>query len=404
MTQPRVVLVTMDLQAGTSTFARSDAKEATFDSGFTVEPSSQLARIQYSPPLHAVLITTVLGDEVALPLMTSSNPGTLGGRPVVYLDQAQWSALARIDDGQDLPEPEEDQAARQLMAWAEARRVVLPISSGHCVETTEWSLNERRYRLGLTLMRLSLGWQMRHPLDVERDEILTSLTDYVGSRHQSPAVFSGAPATLTAEPERGAFEPAGDLPPDYQELTESLVHTSVTFDLLTDGAPIERERMSAWREAQQEFSDHLDTAAATSTEKRQLVLAFFLSDISHALARAAGTLDLTDDEVSQWLEDRFVRDLPATPYLGLRCEFLTGKHLNRGARWYDNDLVDKMYLCEAAAYADVVICESSAASHICQAQKRLGRAQNAVSKFAAGVELLRGRGLDDEAARDATAS
>lgn len=394
MNKPHIVLITMDLDAGTTTIVRSDSMEARFETGFKGEHESQVARIQYSPPLRGVLMTTTSGDQVSLPLVTPSDPGMTGERPIVYLDQNQWSALARIEDGQSLAKPEEDSAARQLIAWAEAHRVVLPISSGHCVETTEWTNNNRRYRLGLTLMRLSSAWQMRHPLDVERDEILTSLVRFTGELHVPPPVFSGVPSTLTAEAERRGYEPSDDLPWEYRELLESLLDLSVTFDLVTDGTPIERQRSSIWRKAQQAFSDSLDRGGGTSTEKRNRVLAFFINDISHTVAQAAATTGVPSNTFSTWLQERFVTDLPTMPFLGLRREFLTGKHLDRSARWHDNDLIDKMFLCLAGGYADLVICESSAASHLRQAQKRLGRPETAVSKFAAGVELLNTNGAE----------
>ena len=389
MSKPHILLTTMDLEVGTSTFIRSDGKEATFDTGFTRDPNSRVARIQYSPPLHGVLMTTTAGDQIAMPLVTRANPAEIGERPVVYLDQNQWSGLARLEAGDALTKEEDDRAARQLINWAATEHsVILPVSSGHCVETTEWSDNERRYRLGLTLMRLSAAWQARHPLDVERDELMSSLNAFLGREHVSPSVFSADPESFTPEQDRGGFQPGDDFPEEYRETFESLLHLSATFDLLTDGTVIDRQRLTAWREAQQTFSDHLDTLHATSDQKRQLVLAFFVNDITHAIANAATALGISDDEFTQWLQNRLMDDLPKMPYLGLRYEFLVGKHANRGVRWHDNDLIDMMYLCLGGAYADIVVCESSAASHIRQAQKRLGRPETAVSKFPAAVEYL----------------
>lgn len=381
----------MDLEAGTSTFTRSDGKEATFDTGFTRHPDSRVARIQYSPPRRGVLMTTMAGDQIAMPLVTRANPAVVGDRPVVYLDQNQWSGLARVEAGDALIKEEDDLAARQLIGLATECTVVLPVSNGHCVETTEWSDNERRYRLGLTLMRLSAAWQARHPLDVERDELMCSLNAFLGTEHVSPPVFSADAQAFTPEKERGGFRPDDDFPEDYREAFESLLHLSVTFDVLTDETAIDRQRLTTWREAQQTFSDHLDTLDATREHKRRLVLEFFVNDISHVVADAATTLDVAADDFKDWLENRLVDDLPGMPYLGLRYEFLVGKHGSRGARWQDNDLIDMMFLCLAGGYADLVVCESSAASYIRQAQTRLGRPVTAVSKFPAAIEFLEAR-------------
>lgn len=333
-------------------------------------------------------MTTTLGDQIALPVVSRAEPAAIGNRPVVYLDQNQWSSLASVEFGSALTGEEDDRAARQLIALAADNKVIVPVSSGHCVETTEWFDNERRYRLGLTLMRLSAAWQVRHPLDVERDEILASLKTFLGGAHVPPAVISADPDTLTLEQERRVFRPGVDLPDEYRRAFEALLHLSVTFDLLTDGTPIDRERSATWREAQQTFSDHLDSLDATRAQTRKSMLAFFAKDMSHAISNAAAAVEISQDDFKDWLENQFVVDLPKMPYLGLRFEFLVGKHSNRGARWHDNDLIDMMYLCLAGAYADLVVCESSAASHIRQAQKRLGRPETAVSKFPAAVKLL----------------
>lgn len=105
----------MDLGAGTSTFLRSDAKEATFETGYTRDPESRVARIQCSPSLRAVLMTTTSGDQVALPPVTASNPAAVGDRPVVHLDQNQWSALARIENGEALATAEEGPGRRRSL-------------------------------------------------------------------------------------------------------------------------------------------------------------------------------------------------------------------------------------------------------------------------------------------------
>ena len=99
-------------------------------------------------------------------------------------------------------------------------------------------------------------------------------------------------------------------------------------------------------------------------------------------------MDISPEEFTKWFERQLRDDLPHMPYLGLRFEFLVGKHSNHGVRWHDNDLIDMMFLYLAGAYADLVVCESSAASHIQQTQKRLGRPETAVSEFSAAMRFL----------------
>lgn len=128
MTDTHIVLTTMDLEAGTSTLTRSDGKEAVFVTGFTGDPDSRVARIQHSPPLNGVLITTKMGDEVVVPLGSPDGHLDIGDRPVVYLDQNQWSAVARVDGGEALANDEDDAAARRLLDWAKSSEVIFPLS------------------------------------------------------------------------------------------------------------------------------------------------------------------------------------------------------------------------------------------------------------------------------------
>lgn len=135
-------------------------------------PSSTIIRTRYVPSVNRLFMETNRGDTIETELPTLKSPAPRGGRPVVYLDQRDWSLLAKV-----LYEPErvrtdrERDAAAHLIALARARKIILPMSFAHLGETSKWSVTDRRYHLALTLTQLSRGWQMRYPIDVWQHEL-----------------------------------------------------------------------------------------------------------------------------------------------------------------------------------------------------------------------------------------
>ena len=189
-----VVLIALERESRSVTITRSDGKEAVLPLPAPVLGSSSTLASLHLAPGRALIATTVSGEEFGFEMPLAADQGDAESRVSVYLDQKDWSQLARTlsypnaASGQDLAD------AEQLALWVESRDVILPLSSGHYYETTKWTVAERRLPVGLTMLRLSRGWQMRDPLQVRRNELRSALCAF-GSLDSSPADSEGARRT-----------------------------------------------------------------------------------------------------------------------------------------------------------------------------------------------------------------
>ena len=135
------------------------------------------------------------GDDLIVELgAAGASDGTPAGRPVVYLDQLHWVSLAQQRHAPEKLDEATASAATALIRLAEAQRILLPLSAGHLTEMAHLDGRWREH-LGLTLMALSRGWQMRNPVAVRQAEFLLAM------RAESPrplGVFTLQPDVLFA--------------------------------------------------------------------------------------------------------------------------------------------------------------------------------------------------------------
>jgi hypothetical protein len=108
-------------------------------------------------------------------------------------------------------------------------------------------------------------------------------------------------------------------------------------------------------------------------QKRRSVRALFLSDLRFEIELATRAVEISDEELSTWLDKFADLDIPSMPSIGLFNEVFVNKHLDRLPKWRKNDLIDMMHLCCAAGYADYVVGERSLVSRIKQAATSLQR-------------------------------
>jgi len=91
-------------------------------------------------------------------------------RPIVYLDQNKWVQIAQATYAPEKVPPRELGPTLRLIELSHSRGVLLPISSGHWIETG--SLDGRhRSHLASVMVGLSRGWVMRDPLRVASSEM-----------------------------------------------------------------------------------------------------------------------------------------------------------------------------------------------------------------------------------------
>lgn len=387
----RVVLAVIDRATSTITLVRSDKKEATFLSRASpFEATSRIARMSYAPDASSVYLETIHGEDIFAELPTIDDPAPHQGRPVVYLDQKDWSALANARyDPTKVPDAERH-AAEKLIAWARNKEILLPMSSGHMAETCKWTKDEERYRLALTIVQLSSGWQMRDPLDVRRFELRQSFTNrfkHVGL--QPLEVFTLEPHAIHGET-RGQEHPEvpDGFPPDIALAFQALLSVSATFDTMLDAYPVAMDPRPGWVARNQRFTDWLaGEKSRSSLQKRQSIDAFFIADTQTEIAEEAFRSGITPSEMSQWVLNERDGQVAVMPCLGLFRETLQGMNLNN-VRWEDNHLTDLIYLTCAAGYADYVVAERSLAGYMQQAMKRMHRPINVYRRIQDLVPVL----------------
>ena len=101
--------------------------------------------------------------------------------------------------------------------------------------------------------------------------------------------------------------------------------------------------------------------------KRRRTHVKFIADLGRELPEEAHRAGVTSKEMSDWTLNHSEEELRLMPALGLYREVLHEKLSDGQLRWFDNDLVDMMYLTSAAGYCDHVVGERTHASHILNA-------------------------------------
>jgi hypothetical protein len=312
---------------------------------------------------------------------------------VVYLDQNQWSAVASArHDPAKVPDEDRD-AAGQLAEWVQQQKIVLPASSGHYYETTKRFDEKKRYELGLTVLQLSRGWQMRDPVQVRRDELHDAFCRFAGTAgSRNAAVFTLMPGVLHG-PWRGGEPnvPPADLPPDAAFQHQALTSATALIDVMLDAERIEPGPETGWALANQRFGGWLDGEERTSQQKRKSIDVLLLSDLQTEIAEEAHGAGATLDQFQQWLPDQLFDDISELPATGVFREMLHERHLNKGTVWRHNDLTDMVYLSCAAGYADFVVCERHMGNVLRQGLKRLNRPTPVLRRIRDAVPAIRER-------------
>jgi len=291
------------------------------------------------------------------------------GRPVVYLDQNKWvqlaQALVRPDRVRDSAERE---ATLALVALARQGTLILPLSSGHYIETGPL-YEDRRRQLASNMVELSSGWIMRDPLTVRMQELVLSF-------HSQGSPASIRQPVFTLDP--AALETRGELPPErsggsLEDTTDVLANASARFAVLLENSRIKNPEGDAytaeWAAAQQGWADALAGDRAARGRARSITLGVFLTDLGQHLTSACIAAGVTEEAFRCWLHGTPDEHLKQLPYLGRAREVHYQRLMNPQDRWHPHDLIDWMYLPLAAGYADHVVCENSHAHQLRRAQR-----------------------------------
>jgi hypothetical protein len=326
-----------------------------------------IARVVCSFADHEVTLTTPGGECATMEIEPPGGTPQRAARRVVYLDQGHWNTLTRRIREPGSIARQDGVAADKIIGWARDRRVILPLSSGHVIETTPLYGGKRR-RQALAMLDLSRGWHMRNPVHVRYDEIADVLSSASAGalRHGRPDVFTLDPGSIYATT-TAAGPPAPAGPAHYLVwLGERLTTIMAGFDLLTDPQPIPSEKATGWCDQLAATGRNAEFRKLPAGRRRDAARILALDDaiadapVTALIQRSGLPPDRVADTLVQGLRER----TDTMPFLRLYADALGVRLLNPTTRWVPNDLVDMLYLACAAAYADGVAAERAAAQYL----------------------------------------
>jgi hypothetical protein len=372
----RPVAAILDRRAGRAIVVWSDGPQAALPlEASAFEPTSRLDRVTYLFDENLAHMVTTAGEHIVAELPTTADAAPRRGRPVIYLDQKDWSTLSQVRyDPARIGSAEEREAGEALLALSEAGRVIVPLSAGHMAETCRWTNDSRRYQLALTIAQSSRGWQLRDPLDVRRLELQAALVGHRDRRPQPPPqAVTLAPNACVGRARGLEAAQTAELPDRVELASRALTSVTTYFDVMLDDDAIETVAVPGWAARHQRFTDWLAGSGRHRSAKDASIDVFFLSDLGTELPLAAASAGITPEGLGSWVQTSADRDVAAMPCLGLFREALREKHLNSSTKWKAGDLADLMYLTCAAGYADHVVAERQMAGQLARAANRLGR-------------------------------
>lgn len=388
MTSTAAFEVEIDLEAALVTVSRDGVSVGTMpwpvDSG---EAGSAVVRMNYTFGGRAVTFTTRLGDSITAEFPDQSDFAPVHQRPIIYLDQNHWSALAKaLHEPAAVHEPVRV-AAERLASLARNRTVILPLSLGHMGETGQWGNNPRRYRLALAMLELSAGWQLRDVLLLRRAELKRALASDLGHpmTDEVPAVTL-EPGAIIGRVE--SYQPPSDFDAELSFATTALVEFSVIFDVMLQDVALGLESVPGWADRLQRVTRELADEKPDANRRRVVSLETFRHDLPHELAPAAYELGVSAEDAAEWLTALTEETIASMPSLGIFRELLHEKLADPGTVWEQNDLTDMMYLSCGAAYADHVVGERRLIGDLRCSLARLGQPSNVHAKLADLVRIL----------------
>lgn len=357
--------------------------EAPLDSGGAPSSISRSTYDAYTDELRLVLRN---GEQVTLEVGTRA---TRGARPIVYLDQNQWILLARHRYAPEKLNSEQRAACAAVSALAARGDVILPLSGAHAVETARAD-GRWRHDLAMTMLSLSRGWQMLSPLKVRMLELGHDMTGSPVRRDEhATTVFGLKPSALyTAESSYELSYP-DRLPPAAHELVQRLTWGCAFVETLLedeiDDAERGRDLADRWARVHGEIARSI---RGSSPEQARLTThGCVLADLKADIARSARAAGMTQAEFDEWLAATR-STISRMPYIGRLEEVVYHRLRNPTAGWNRNHLNDVHFLCCAAGYADIVVCEKETADHLQRAVRRAAPGAEIHKSLARGWDAL----------------
>jgi hypothetical protein len=358
-----------DLCARTLTLADAGGGRRTFalPSGM-FEFETNLERVAVRPDAAELTVGFASGREAVVELRDTrrSLEELQAGRPLAYLDQNHWSTIAAAREGRAGVTAEQARAAEALVGLVEDHRILLPVSGGHLVETTPLQ-GDRRVALATTVLELGRGWRMRNPLRIRADEISRGVQ---GEAPVASGVFAPEVSEIFSS-ETSISADAQSEPDSFAAVSKLVPAILGIYDAVVDRQAIPDEggaaQSQAWADKWADIAAKVHAAGEPASMVRRVTYWNLILDMPDTLIEVAGTIGIPVEEVL----DRLIADkdlISRMPFLAQMNQLLFARLSNTKQRWEANDLIDIMFLCCAAGYADVLVGERATIGYLRQAR------------------------------------
>ncbi|MDI9896454.1 hypothetical protein QM797_17140 [Rhodococcus sp. IEGM 1381] len=344
-----------------------------------------------------ILSTTTRNDLIITEGFNPTSPPALKGRPSVYLDQNRWRTVAdAMNDPLRVENIDERHAAEELIFLACDAGIVLPLSTGHLLETAGLQ-GELRYEIGLAMARLAGGWQIRHPLDLWKHEVDRSIRLHLGLTKDSPVLHP-----IVTEPGalfgRDTSLSITDETPNIDKFMAMLTMPSVILSQLIDPKTIEKDPVTNWVRHHETITAQIRATRLPKEQRRQLARRRYWNENIGFYTTAYRRLTKSND-FPTFSDTDLTRMFADSPMVGLVSELFVRRFIDHRNKWRRNDLVDMFHLSSAAGYADYVCAETHTGTQLREAQRTLGRPENVFTTLSQLVTALRADGVQADSER-----
>lgn len=382
----------VDYQSGSIRIVRQDGRVLEEELDAQYRPTNvQVATSTFDWEKWWIWSTTTRNDTILTEGFNPASPPPLNGRASVYLDQNRWRTVADVlHEPTRVTDLNERRAAQDLIRLADDGGIVLPLSTGHLLETAGL-YGDLRYEIGVAMAGLAGGWQIRNPLDLWKHEVDASIRGRLGLTENAPVlhpIVTEPGALFGSDTSFGITNET----PDLDKFMAMLTMPSVILDVLIDPERIPKDPLMKWVThhaaiTAQIYAEHLPKEQRRRLARRR----YWNENIGYytlAYRRLADSIDFptfSDAELARLFAD--------SPMVGLVSELFIRRFIDHSRKWERNDLVDMFHLSSAAGYADYVCAEAHTGTQLRDAQRALGRPATVFTTLNDLVTAVRSNGV-----------
>lgn len=359
--------------------------------------NSQIATSTFDWEKWWIWSTTKRNDLILSEGFNPASPPPLNGRASVYLDQNRWRTVADVlHEPARVTDVNERRAAQDLIRLANDGGIVLPLSTGHLLETAGLD-GDRRYEIGMAMARLAGGWQIRNPLDLWKHEVDLSIRRHLDLTEDAPALYPTVTepgALFGSDTSLGITDETSDL----DKFMAMLTMPSVILDVLIDPERMPKNPLMKWVSRHAAITAQIHAEHLPKEQRRRLARRrYWNENIGYYTAAYRRLTDSTDWPT--FSDAELARLLAASPLVGLVSELFIRRFVDHMSTWKRNDLVDMFHLSSAAGYADYVCAEAHTGKQLKDAQRALGRPATVFTTLSDLVTAVRSDGVRTESER-----